>query len=146
MSITRISSEQKLKKARETLFRFDKIRLSKLLELIQTGLVIFIVCLIFGSFFDNLFPILDDKCSNLELITQTTLHISLNIVLIYYIRKISEEIPFLFSLTDEYVSNAKGEQVLASMLMIGVIFYKPQTSFQKKLNLIQERFSLRKKE
>ena len=142
--VKHISSTEKFNNATNKFFRFDKVRASKLLELIQTGIVLFIICLILGSYFDNFFPILDNNCSNIELISQTALQLSVNIILIYYIRKISEEIPFMFSLTDEYVSNGKGEQVLASMLMIGVIFYKPQISFQKKLTLIQERFSLRK--
>lgn len=128
----------------ESLYRFDSFRASKLLDLVQTSIVVFVICLILGSYFDNFFPILTNDCSNAELLTHTTLQLSLNVVLIYYIRKISENIPFLIPLSNDYISNKNGEHVLASMLMIGVIFYKPQISFQKKLNLIQERFSLRK--
>ena len=136
-----ISAKEKFRRNFERLVRFDKIRASKLLEMIQSGITIFVLCLVIGHYSDQLFPLLDTNCSNTKLAFHFVLQLILNIILVYYVKKISEVIPFLFSLTDKYVSDAKGEQLQGAVLVISIIFYRVQKSFQQKLNLIIDRFT-----
>lgn len=126
----------------ERLFRFDTIRLSKLLEMIQDGIIIFILAFYLGSVIDKLCGVLDEKMSNTQLWGYIILQLIINIVAIYYIRKVAEVIPFVLSLNSSYMSNKKGEVDAATGFVSSIIFVSVQKNFQEKLSLLKTRYAL----
>ena len=126
----------------ERLLRFDSVRISKLLEMIQDGIIIFILAFYAGSGIDKLFGVANDKMTDGELVGWVILQLVANIVVIYYIRKVAETIPFMFSLSNSYMSNKKGEVDAASGFVSSIIFISVQKNFQAKLALLKTRFAL----
>ena len=126
----------------ERLFRFDSIRISKLLEMIQDGIIIFILAFYLGSLIDKLCGVTDEKMSNTKLWGYVILQLVINIVVIYYIRKIAEVIPFMLSLNSGYMSNKKGEVDSASGFVSSIILISVQKNFQSKLGLLKSRYAL----
>jgi hypothetical protein len=126
----------------ERLLRFDTIRISKLLEMIQDGIIIFILAFYLGSAIDKLCGVADEKMTNTELWGWIILQLVINIVAIYYVRKIAEVIPFMLSLNSGYMSNKKGEVDGASGFVSSIIFVGIQRNFQTKLGLLKSRFAL----
>ena len=131
--------------ALERLTRFDLIRVSKLLEIAQDGIIIFAIAFYVGSALDRLFNTLkpiDEKSSDMELIGILLLQFTSIIIVAYYIRKISDVIPFFFSLTSSYNSNQKGEADWVSGLSMSIILVSVQHNFAAKLNILKARFAL----
>jgi hypothetical protein len=126
----------------ERLLRFDTIRLSKLLEMIQDGIIIFILAFYLGSAIDKLCGVTDEKMTNTELWGWIILQLVINIVAIYYVRKVAEVIPFMLSLNSNYVSNKKGEVDSASGFVASIIFISIQKNFGAKLSLLKARYAL----
>lgn len=126
----------------ERLLRFDTIRLSKLLEMIQDGIIIFILAFYLGSAIDKLCGVTDEKMTNTELWGWIILQLVINIVAIYYVRKVAEVIPFMLSLNSNYVSNKKGEVDGASGFVSSIIFIGVQKNFQAKIGLLKARYAL----
>lgn len=125
----------------ERLLRFDTIRISKLLEMIQDGIIIFILAFYLGSAIDKFCGVADEKMTNTELWGWVILQLIINIVAIYYIRKIAEVIPFMFSLNSGYISNKKGEVDAASGFVSSIIYIGVQKNFQNKIGLLKSRFA-----
>jgi hypothetical protein len=128
----------------ERLLRFDLVRLSKLLEIVQFGLVIFVIAFYVGSFIDNLFPDVTEKTPNSILIRDLALQMSLLLIAAYYIRKIGEIVPFLFSLTKDYKPSLKGEAAFGGAIAMTIIFAGVQRKFLDKITLLKNRFALNK--
>jgi hypothetical protein len=126
----------------ERLLRFDTIRISKLLEMIQDGIIIFILAFYLGSAIDKFCGVADEKMTNTELWGWVILQLIINIVAIYYVRKIAEVIPFMLSLNNGYMSNKKGEVDAASGFVSSIIFIGIQKNFQNKIGLLKSRFAL----
>lgn len=124
----------------ERLFRFDLIRASKLLEIVQFTLVIFVLGFIIGSKIDQLFPIITTEPSNIELIRDISLQLALLSIAIYYITKIAQVIPFVLSLTNQYIPSMKGEALFGGSIALTIIFVGVQKNFQARLALLKSRF------
>lgn len=132
-------------KALEKLLRFDLIRASKLLEMIQGGIIIFAIAFYVGSLIDRFFNnliVVDDNMSNAGLIGVLLGQLAVIIVTAYYIKKVSATIPFFFSLTDDYKSNMKGEANFSGGLATAIIFVSTQSSFLAKISILRKRFAL----
>ena len=131
--------------ALERLTRFDLIRVSKLLEMAQDGIIIFAIAFYVGSaldrFFNTLKPI-NEKSSNMELIGILLAQFIANILLAYYLKKFVDIIPFFFSLSSAYNSNQKGESEFGSNFAASIILVSVQKSFATKLSVLKTRFAL----
>lgn len=110
--------------------------------MIQDGIIIFILAFYLGSAIDKLCGVVDEKMSNTELWGYIILQLVINIVAIYYVRKIAEIIPFMLSLTSNYISNKKGEVDAASGFVSSIIFVSIQKNFGAKLGLLKSRYAL----
>jgi hypothetical protein len=126
----------------ERLLRFDTIRISKLLEMIQDGIIIFILAFYLGSAIDKLCGVANEKMTDTELWGYIILQLVINIIAIYYVRKVAEVIPFMLSLNSNYMSNKKGEVDGASGFVSSIIFVSVQKNFAAKLSLLKSRFAL----
>lgn len=126
----------------QRLIRFDRVRISKLLEIIQHGIIVFVLSFYIGSAIDKYFQKADDSWSNQDLILSLLAQFSILMIAVYYIRKIAEVIPFFFSLTKEYVSNKKGEVLTGYAVATAIIFVGVQKNFLSKIEILKKRFAL----
>lgn len=127
----------------QSLIRIDKVRISKLFELVQNGIVIFALAFFIGSFVDKIFIVTrkDDEISNSRLILEVLAQFVVIIILAYYIGKVADAIPFFFSLTSEYQSNMKGEAGSSAGLAMAIIFVGIQKNFGYKIGLLRKRYA-----
>ena len=128
----------------QRLFRFDLIRASKLLEIVQFGVITFFLAFYIGSWMDSIFPEVSEKTSNADLVRDLILQLALLLIVAYYIKKIAEVIPFLFSLSKEYKPSYKGEAAFGSAIAMVIMFASVQRKFLDKINLFKARFALNK--
>ena len=127
----------------ERLIRFDKIRVSKLLEEIQFSVVVFILSFAIGSMTDRLFPVQKDiqNISDFDLIKDLFLQLVLITISAYYIMKIAHVIPFMFSLSNKYVASSHGESAAGGGLAMAIIFIGVQRNFQTRIGILKSRFT-----
>jgi hypothetical protein len=126
----------------ERLIRFDAIRVSKLLEMIQYAVIVFILAFFIGSATDSLFPLPrpEEKISDFNLYKDLFLQLCLIVISIYYINKIAQIIPFFFSLSDKYVPSAKEENIKGAGIALAIIFVGVQKNFQGRIALLKKKF------
>lgn len=129
----------------ERLLRFDLVRVSKLLEMVQDGIIVFAIAFFVGSALDRAFnsikPV-NDNMSNMELVGLLLAQFSAIIIVAYYIMKVVAVIPFFFSLSSQYVSGQKNEGLIGAGLAMAVIFVGVQKHFSTKLQILKTRFAL----
>lgn len=126
----------------ERLIRFDTIRISKLLEMIQYAVIVFILAFLIGSATDSLFPLPkpEEKISDFDLYKDLFLQLCLIVISVYYITKIAQVIPFLFSLSDKYIPSAKDENMKGAGIALAIIFVGVQKNFQGRIELLKKKF------
>jgi hypothetical protein len=131
--------------ALERLTRLDLIRASKLLEITQDAIITFVIAFYIGSLldraFNNIKPV-NANMSNVELVGIILAQFACIVIVAYYIMKIIAVVPFMFSLSSQYVPNMKGESVTGASLAMAVIFVGVQTHFSAKLSILKSRFAL----
>lgn len=131
--------------ALERLTRFDLIRASKLLEITQDAIIVFVISFYLGSILDRAFnsikPV-DANMTNTELIGLLLAQFVCIVVLAYYIMKLVAVIPFMFSLSSQYISGFKNEGAIGGGIAMAIIFVGVQTHFNAKLAILKSRFAL----
>ena len=124
------------------LLKFDLIRVSKLLEEVQFVIIAFVISFVIGRYIDKFFPIDSkiDDISNMDLIKSITLQLALIGISGYYIMKITSIIPFVFSLTNQYIPSSHNESATGAALAMSIIFVGVQKNFQSRIGLLKTRF------
>lgn len=122
------------------IFKIDRLRISKLLHYCQSSIVMFVLAFVFGTLLNKLF-VRKSPYNNFELISLTFVQLSLNTIVIYYLKKISFIIPFKLSLTDKYIPALHNEPLYGGLVGSGLILLKTQSSLYEKIDLCIQRFS-----
>ncbi len=132
------SESVKIKKNYTRLFRFDSIRISKLLEILQNSFIVFILSFFLGTFIDKFFKSEDvEKEDAFTLSWKIVLQFTLIVIFAYYIRKVVDIIPFFFSLTKDYVPSKKGEKATGVSLAMAIVFVGVQKNFLERLTRLR---------
>ena len=134
---------------------FDSIRLLKLLEFSQYGILGFTLGFLLGGFMND-YLLIEYKETNYVDETYTRkvynrnpqlwLHIfwdvSMIVIATYYIKKISDLFPFLFSfINKKYIVGRKGEDIIGFTLGLGFIYTRKLDNFIQKMNLLMGKLS-----
>lgn len=125
----------------EKLTRFDTIRFSKLFEIVQFTVIVFVLAFFIGSYTDKLFPIKEGEVSDFDLWRDTLLQLAVISISAYYVIKAAKVIPFLFSVDSRYVSGSHGENVFGAGLAIAIIFVYVQKNFGARLSALKVRYT-----
>lgn len=129
----------------ETLLRFDLIRASKLLEISQASVISLILSIYAGVSLDKLFGSVFDSnrklndISMIRLLYETILQFVAVIIMAYYVGKIVEVIPFMFSLTSDYTPGKKGETKRGIAIGTKIIFVLVQSNMTIKIKELARR-------
>jgi len=116
---------------------FDKIRGLKILEMSQYTIVYFIAVYVSAQYIDSIFPKFNEFENKgfwrilLEVIGQLVV----NVISIFYIRKIVKLVPFIFYNNKDYVpgfvDEAQGE------IIVNFVYVALQTELMKKLDYLR---------
>tara|TARA_B110001454_G_scaffold218675_1_gene247409 strand:- start:2193 stop:2618 length:426 start_codon:yes stop_codon:yes gene_type:complete len=136
------------KKAVERLLRFDMIRFLKLAEITQYSVIAFVFALLLGTFVNKNMPsTLDDdkKQKNVLIISlETIIHISILIIIAYYLKKFVAIFPFLFKwVNKKYIPSYHQESTIGIAIGVGYIFNKTQHKLVNKIVYLTEYFNLK---
>lgn len=138
-----MQTSQPLSTALERIFRIDAVRASKLLEITQYSLIVGTGAFYVGSAVDRLFPERTDKSTTADLIKDILLQLALLTVAAYYVRKAAELVPFMFSLTSEYIPSKKGEAVFGASVAMAIVYGTVQPKLARKIGLLKERLEIK---
>ena len=125
-----------------SLTRFDLVRVSKLIQQIQSTLIVFVLAFFLGSLIDKLFPTVGDPdlVSNFTLFKDLGLQLALMTIAAFYIMKFAKVIPFFFALSRDYIPNAHGEAAEGAGLAMALLFGAVQKNFQARVAVLKSRF------
>ena len=135
------------KNAVERLLRFDLIRFLKLAEITQYSIIAVIFALLIGTLINKNIPstLDDDKKPNNVLIIslETIIHISILIIVAYYLKKFVAIFPFLLKWMDKnYIPSYHQESAIGIAIGVGYIFNKTQDKLDNKLDYLTKYFNL----
>jgi len=135
------------KNAVERLLRFDLIRFLKLAEITQYSIIAVIFALLIGTLINKNIPstLDDDKKPNNVLIIslETIIHISILIIVAYYLKKFVAIFPFLFKwVNKKYIPSYHQESAIGIAIGVGYIFNKTQDKLDNKLDYLTKYFNL----
>tara|TARA_Y100001958_G_C21181333_1_gene511137 strand:+ start:72 stop:509 length:438 start_codon:yes stop_codon:yes gene_type:complete len=128
----------------ERLLRFDEIRILKLLEIVQYSIFALFIGLFAGESYNKLLPNVQQiQIHNKTDLSYVTLLMILffsgMVVILYYIKKIVELVPFFFSfVSKKYVSNKKNEAIIGVTVALAFIFGKTQHKMTHLVTLYQK--------
>lgn len=125
----------------DRVFKFDIIRILKIMEISQYSIISFLISLLIGKYINDLFDHYDEHKYYIKLLYELILHVFILTVATYYIRKISLAIPFILKpLIDyqkiKYIPSKKGESILGVALGISYVFMATQTNLINKITHI----------
>tara|TARA_B110001454_G_scaffold191409_1_gene191079 strand:- start:246 stop:659 length:414 start_codon:yes stop_codon:yes gene_type:complete len=126
----------------KSLFRFDKIRLCKLLEISQNCIIGFIITIIIGNILNvKIFNEYDlENVSTYYLFLNIISELILMVIIIYYIRKIVNTIPFMFGfITNKYIPSKKDESQTGYVIGSGLIMIITLNKLDRKIEELDKR-------
>lgn len=130
----------------KTLFKFDKIRLCKLLEMSQYCIIGFTFTLIIGNFL-NIYVLSDDDLRNqssLYLFFNIMIELIIIVIILYYIKKLVNCFPYMFSfINKKYIPSFKNESNNGYIIGSSIILMITLTNLDDKLNELDKRFKNR---
>lgn len=122
-------------------FDFSFIRAQKLLETVQFAAIYMMFGMAIGITLEKVFPKENtktlDNMPSWKLYGLFLLRMSIIVIASFYIKKIGNLIPFMFHVTDDYISGYK----LGGSLMLTFSLYKTQPSFVGMIDQIAKRWS-----
>ena len=123
------------------------IRFLKLAEIIQYSVIAFVFALLIGTFVNKHIPsTLDDdkKPKNILIISlETIIHISILIIVAYYLKKFVAIFPFLLKWMDKkYIPSYHQESAIGIAIGVGYIFNKTQDKLVNKLDYLTKYLNL----
>tara|TARA_B100001248_G_C27018652_1_gene290941 strand:+ start:96 stop:509 length:414 start_codon:yes stop_codon:yes gene_type:complete len=130
----------------QTLFRFDKIRICKILEMSQYCIIGFTLTLIIGNFL-NIYILSDDDLRNkssLYLFFNIMIELIIIVIILYYIKKLINCFPYMFSfISKKYIPSFKNESNNGYIIGSSIILMITLTNLDNKLNELDKRFKNR---
>ena len=119
-----------------SLFEFNVIRIQKLLHMAQNAVITAIFCFFIGVNINNFFHIKDEE-TILELSIYGLMQMIIIIISVYYIRKLTRFIPFVFRFTksyDPFHKSHDGEALVGSSIAMGLLLMTTQLNMRGRIN------------
>jgi len=131
--------------------RFDSIRILKILELCQFVIFGVFMGMFFAKFIHTYlavyfveenyvteeYPEIDGGNRNPILILHILYDLFLVAISTYYLRKLAQLVPFVFSFVNKnYIPNKKGEGTAGLIVGLGMVYMRGLSNFQKRLDLL----------
>ena len=132
--LTNATMKDHVKKQFNKLISVDKIRMHKLLFVMQYTVLYAAVGLGLGSVLDHLFPDYDPEKEHMDIVKELVLQTVVIGVTLFYARKLVKVVPYLFNFDNSFSnSHAQNMPEYQGTLVLGMIFVATQTSYLKKI-------------
>jgi len=119
-----------------SLFEFGHIRFEKILDMGQSSMEVGFFSLLIASIFNKLSFVLQKSDAKIIIFAKILIEMIIIVILIYYIRKVTNIIPFMFHYTDKYKLNWKskdGETLIGTTVAFALIFLTLVTKTKEKI-------------
>lgn len=137
--LTNLSMKEHVKVQFKKLVALDKIRMHKLMFLVQYAILYVLVGLGAGSLVDNIFPEYNPDKKNSEIIKEIVFQTAVNAVALFYARKVVMLCPYLFNFDNSFShSHAQQMRGFHGTIMLTIAFIATQTSYLKKIQHISK--------
>lgn len=120
----------------ESILRFDKIRLHKLIELSQYSILACLLTIKIGKFVNHIIPAHDPKETLFETYMYVILNIIAMIVSVYYVRKIVLLVPYIFRFDTDYIVSKHDESLLGESIGFGIVFATTQIKLKQRIMIL----------
>ena len=124
-------------------FQADMIRLQKLLHMSQNAIVTAVFAFFIGVKVNILFEEQEEE-NTLDTTIKLIMHMILIIISIYYSRKLTKFIPFIFRMTksyDPFHKSNDGENLFGSTLALSLLLMTTQTNIKKRISKLQKKMT-----
>ena len=119
------------------LISIDKYRFNELYEIFQYGVIYMIISFFWGFYLNKMFPPLDEKKSNIVILSEIVLQAVAIAISIFYIRKLCQMVPLLINFKG-YSENKTSEY--SGAVILSIIFMSSQKHISQKVNLLNQRY------
>jgi hypothetical protein len=123
------------------LFEFGHIRIEKFLDMSQSAVEVGFFSLIIASIFNKFSFALEVNDPKIVIFVKMLIEMIIIIILIYYIRKVTNIIPFMFHYTDKYKVDWKskdGETKIGTTVAFALIFLTLVTKTKEKITYLSK--------
>ncbi len=121
----------------DKLLIFDKIRLYKLIEMLQYTILYIMITIPLSAFVEELFPNPDDSRSSGRIFVEVLLQSLIIVILVFYLQKIVKLLPFIFSIDKEYKKHKTSEY--EGTVIIPLVFVGTQKNLLDKIHILRRR-------
>tara|TARA_B100000424_G_scaffold267406_1_gene260159 strand:+ start:1355 stop:1777 length:423 start_codon:yes stop_codon:yes gene_type:complete len=131
----------KYNKLIKSFFQVDMIRLQKLLHMSQNAIITAAIAFFIGVKVNTLFEENEKEENTLETTIKLIMHMILIIISMYYSRKLTKFIPFIFRMTksyDPFHKSSDGEALFGSTLALGLLLMSTQTNIKKRISKLHQ--------
>jgi hypothetical protein len=137
--------KEHVKKQFNKLISVDKIRMHKLLFIMQYSLLYVAVGVTLGSVLDHLFPDYDPEKEHMDIIKELALQTLAIGITLFYARKLVKIVPYLFNFDNSFSnSHAQNMPEYQGSLVLGLVFVATQTSYLKKIQHLSKNIIIEK--
>lgn len=119
-----------------SLFDVGHIRFEKILDMGQSAVEVGLFSLPIASIFNKLSFVLQKSDAKIIIFAKILIETIIIVILIYYTRKVTNIIPFMFHYTDKYKLNRKskdGETMIGTTVAFALIFLTLVTKTKEKI-------------
>ena len=131
------------KKLIPNILEFDVIRIQKLLHMAQDAVITGIFCFFIGMGLNNLLP--SHEHENIGITgVMVMLELIIIVLSIYYIRKLTELIPFFLRFTNNYNpfhKSSKGVGLIGTTIAMGLFLMATQSNMKKRIIKLKSYFT-----
>lgn len=121
------------------LITFDKIRIYKLLEIIQFIIIYTLLAIPISGLIEDIFPYSDNTKSTLRILIEILLQTITLGIIIFYIQKIAKLLPFIFHNDKTYKIHTTSEY--EGYTVLSVIFLGTQKNLLNKISILHKRMN-----
>ena len=143
--LTNATMKDHVKKQFNKLISVDKIRMHKLLFVMQYTVLYAAVGLGLGSVLDHLFPDYDPEKEHMDIVKELVLQTLVIGITLFYARKLVKVVPYLFNFDNSFSnSHAQNMPEYQGTLVLGMVFVATQTSYLKKIQHLSKNVIINK--
>tara|TARA_Y100000389_G_scaffold204987_1_gene261646 strand:- start:2287 stop:2682 length:396 start_codon:yes stop_codon:yes gene_type:complete len=124
----------------ESVFEISHVRAQKLLDMSQHVTEIAVLAFPVGLLINKVAPELDETKPQWQIMAEIIAHLIILIISVYYVRKISLIVPFLFNYNDSYIvgrSSSDGENLIGPSVAYTFCMNATQTKLKAKIDYLQ---------
>tara|TARA_Y100000590_G_scaffold456874_1_gene608325 strand:- start:807 stop:1247 length:441 start_codon:yes stop_codon:yes gene_type:complete len=124
-----------------SLFSIDEIRLQKIFHMAQITFLGLFISLFIAPYFDKYSFEFNKNENFISLFLKASIELIILVIILYYVRKITKILPFLFNFSkkyDEFHQSSDGEALVGNTVAMAIVFMNFVGKLKKKIVYLAE--------